>query len=224
MTARNETEISNESLSKALALWEIVSVVTSALIAEWAIQTLAGGAKLIGAVPIFLAIGLMLYSHRVRHESLRDIGFRFDNFADAARMLILPTVVAVIVIVVLNWMLSAGAFSLRPFRPRLFLVPFWALFQQYGLQGFLNRRAQLVLGAGWKSALLVGVIFSLLHLPSPLLASLSLIGGFVWAWIYQQKPNLFALALSHSVVSWTLSLTIPSHLTDLLRVGFRYFR
>jgi membrane protease YdiL (CAAX protease family) len=224
MTARNETDITNESLSKGFALWEIVSVVTSALIAEWAIQTLAGGAKLIGAIPIFLAIGLMVFSHHVRHESLHDIGFRFDNFVAAIRLLILPTVVAVIVILVLNWQLSSGNFSLRPIRPRWLLAPLWALFQQYGLQGFINRRAQLVVGAGWKSALLVGIIFSMLHLPSPLLVGLSLVGGFVWALIYQRQPNLFALALSHSIVSWTLSLTIPSHLTDLLRVGFRYFR
>jgi membrane protease YdiL (CAAX protease family) len=223
MIARNETDITNESLSKGLALWEIVSVVTSALIAEWAIQTLAGGARLIGAIPIFLAIGLMLFSHRVRHESLREIGFRFDNFAAAIRLLILPTAVAVVVILVLNWQLSSGNFSLRPIRPRLLLAPFWALFQQYGLQGFLNRRAQLVLGVGWKSALLVGIIFSVLHMPSPLLVGLSLVGGFVWAWIYQRQPNLFALGLSHSIISLTLSLTIPLHLTDLLRVGFRYF-
>jgi membrane protease YdiL (CAAX protease family) len=224
MTARNDTDITSASLSKGLALWEIVSVVTSALIAEWAIQTLAGGAKLIGAIPVLLALGLMFFSHRVRHESLRDIGFRFDNFAAAIRLLILPTAVAVIAIVVLNWQLSSGGLSLQPIRPRLFLAPLWALFQQYGLQGFLNRRAQLVLGRGLKSALLVGIIFSVLHLPSPLLVSLSLVGGFVWAWIYQRQPNLFALAISHSIVSWTLSLTIPSNLTDLLRVGFRYFR
>ena len=219
----NETDI-NCSFSKRLALWEIVSVVTSALIAEWAIQTLAGGAKVIGAIPIFLALSLMLFSHHVRHESLRDVGFRFDNFAAAIRLLILPTAVAVILIVALNWQLSSGNFLLRPIRPRWLLAPFWALFQQYGLQGFLNRRAQLVLGAGWKSGLLVAIIFSVLHLPSPLLVGLGLVGGFVWAWIYQRQPNLFALAVSHTVISWTLALTIPPNLTDLLRVGFRFFR
>ena len=44
-----------------------------------------------------------------------------------------------------------------------------------------------------------------------------------WAAVYQQQPNLFALALSHTVSSITLALTISPKLLDSLRVGFKYF-
>jgi len=210
------------STAKALAIWEIVSVVTSCLIAEWVVLSFAGHSKLITAIPIVLAVGLMVFSHRERAETLVDIGFRTDNFLAACRLLLLPTTSAVIAIVVAGWFMNHGLLA-GHFRPRFLWLPLWALFQQYALNGFINRRAQLALGKGTKSIILVAIVFSLLHLPNVPLAIVTLIGGIIWAVVYQRQPNIFALALSHSVVSITMALTISPSLLNSLRVGFKYF-
>jgi membrane protease YdiL (CAAX protease family) len=105
----------------------------------------------------------------------------------------------------------------------LLLLPLWALFQQYALQGFINRRAQLVFGLGARSVVLVAVVFSLLHLPNLVLSSLTLIGGLVWAAVYQRQANLFALAASHTVASVSLAIALPLNVINGLRVGFKYF-
>lgn len=207
---------------KGLALWEIASVVTSGLIAEWVVLSFVGGSKLVLAVPVLLALGLMVFSHRERGESLREIGFRFDNFLASCRVLLLPTAVALIAIVAAGWFVNHAIFA-GHVRLRYFSLPLWALFQQYALNGFINRRAQLAFGTGAKSVALVAIVFSLLHLPNPLLAILTLIGGLVWAVAYQRQPNLFALALSHALVSLTLALNISPDLLNSLRVGFKYF-
>jgi len=91
------------------------------------------------------------------------------------------------------------------------------------LQGYLNRRAQIVLGKGWKSVLLLGLLFAVVHLPNPLLFALTFLGGVIWATIYQRQPNLFALALSHAIASITVAISLPSDWTNSLRVGFKYF-
>jgi len=210
------------STAKALAIWEIVSVVTSCLIAEWVVLSFVGHSKLITAIPIALAVGLMVFSHWERGETLVDIGFRCDNFVAACRLLFLPTAFAVIAIVVAGWFMNHALLA-GHFRPRFLWLPLWALFQQYALNGFINRRAQLALGKGTKSIILVGIVFSLLHLPNLPLAIVTLIGGIVWAAIYQKQPNIFALALSHAVVSITMALTISPSLLNSLRVGFKYF-
>ena len=195
----------------------------SFLIAEWIVRPLAGGSGLITAVPLIMALVLMSVSHRIRKEGARDVGWRVDNFSAALRLLIIPTLVAAVVILVMG-------FYLGGFRSNKWLdwkwvlwLPVWALIQQYSLQGFINRRAQLVLGRGTKSVLLVAMIFAILHLPNPLLTVATLVGGILWAFTYQRTPNLFALSISHALISLLLVFALPNSVLKGLRVGFRYF-
>ena len=210
---------SNEISGRTLAAWEIVSVVVSCLIAEWVVLAFVGRSKLVLAVPIALALALMISSHRAYGESARDVGFRWDNFVAAVKLLLLPTLAAIVIVVLVSRNLSPR----DPGRWRFLLVPLWALFQQYALQGYINRRAQIVFGTGWTSAIVVGLLFAVIHLPNPVLFALTLAGGTIWAFIYQRTPNLFALALSHAVVSVSVALLFPPEWINSLRVGFKYF-
>jgi membrane protease YdiL (CAAX protease family) len=105
--------------------------------------------------------------------------------------------------------------------PGLSLV--WGPLQQYALQGFINRRAQVALGRGFLSVLLVGLLFALFHLPNPWLTFATFAGGLLWAYVYQRAPNLLAVGLSHSLMTWVMISSVPPGSLHNLRVGFKYF-
>ncbi len=223
------TRTTPASRPRALAAWEIVSLVSSTLIAEWAVLASDGLSKLWLVPPVGLAFALMIYSHRLRGESLRDLGWRFDNFWRALRLL-LPAMLVGAGLLALAGRFWFGA-SLRAGEARagwsVLGLPVWGfawgLLQQLVLQGFVNRRAQLIFGQGAASIALAAAVFALLHLPNPLLTAATFAGGLLWAWAYQRAPNLLALALSHAVMTWVLISTLPGSALGGLRVGYKYF-
>jgi len=212
---------------RALAAWEIVSVISSVLVAEWVVLALAGESQLLLAVPVAVVLVFMFVSHRVRGESARDVGWRLDNFFEAARLLAVLFGPPAALLLAYGWL---GG-NLEPLRWRggqsVFGAPalgvLWGLLQQYALQGFINRRAQLVWGRGWKSVVVVALVFGALHLPNPWLTFATFAGGLLWAYAYQRAPNLLALGLSHGLLTWALVASVPPSLLNNLRVGFKYF-
>src|SRR5262249_21711333 len=88
---------------RALAAWEVASVVTSGLIAEWILAASAGRTKAIVAIPVSLAFLLMVSSFRLRGESVRDLGLRVDNFVQAMKLLLLPMIVVSILSLLIGW-------------------------------------------------------------------------------------------------------------------------
>jgi membrane protease YdiL (CAAX protease family) len=209
---------------RALAGWEIVSVTSSFLIAAWLILPFTGNDKVIWAIPIVFAFALMLASHRARRETAREIGWRMDNFGEALRLLIVPVLGAALLILLAGWWMGSLRLEGTQFRPRFLLLPAWGFVQQYVMQGFINRRAQILWGRGWPSVLLVGLIFGLLHLPNLWLAAVTFLGGVILAYIYQRVPNLLALALAHGLVSLLLVSSLPPTALHSMRVGFKYFQ
>src|SRR5262245_50546056 len=121
--------------ARALAGAEIMSIMLSCLIAEWVFLSFFSRHRWLIFIPLLLAVSFMVLSHAAYKEMPRDLGFRLDNFLAAARLLIGPTLIAVLIIFLVGWYLTGPPSLPRLLRPRLLLVPCWAFFQQSFLQG-----------------------------------------------------------------------------------------
>ena len=217
------------SQSRSLAACEIASVAASALISEWAVIAAVGFSPVWYAVPVGLAFALMIYSHRLRGETPSEIGWNVSQFWPALRLLSAPMLAGSLVLVLAGWLWLGSGLRIGGGRAGWAVLGFpvwglaWGLLQQYVLQGFVNRRAQILFGRGWRSVVLAASVFATLHLPNPWLTAVTFAGGLLWAWVYQRAPNLFALALSHALMTWVLVSALPLSALRGLRVGFKYF-
>jgi membrane protease YdiL (CAAX protease family) len=208
---------------RRLAVWEIVSVTLSFLMAEWMFLPLTDNSKLFGSIPLLFAFVLIGISHRAHGETATQIGWRIDNFFSAIRLLLLPMFGTAILIMAIGWLSNSVRLDNLQSWHTLLWLPALALAEQYVLQGFINRRAQMIWGEGYRSIMLVASIFTLLHLPNLWLAIAMLFGGLLWAVVYQRVPNLIALALSQSLISLLLVWALPPLMLKSLRIGFNYF-
>jgi len=214
--------------ARSLAACELVSIISSTAIAEWVVLALSPD-KILLAVPVACAFALMFYSHHLRGETLRELGWRTDNFLQAARLLLPSMLVGSLVLVLIGWLWFGGSFSFGRRRAGWVVFGFplwgflWGLLQQYALQSFINRRAQILVGRGAASILLVATLFALLHLPNLWLMGATFLAALIWATVYQHAPNLYALAFSHAFMTWMLISTLPASALRGLRVGYKYF-
>ena len=100
---------------------------------------------------------------------------------------------------------------------------FWAFLQQIGLQIFLTRRMQHVFKNPMIVAAASSLLFAMMHFPNPILMGFTFIGGFFWCLLFQKRPNLYALALSHAWLAVIALYCFPMEWMHQLRFGPDYW-
>lgn len=99
----------------------------------------------------------------------------------------------------------------------------WAFVQQFLMMDFFLQRLLRVLSTPAYAILTTAGIFTVAHLPSPVLTPLTLIWGLVGCWHFLRYRNLYPLALAHAILGITIAVAIPAHITHGMRVGLGYF-
>ncbi len=213
---------------RAVNTLEVASVFASVLLTTWALIPLQPRQRWLTAIPALLAIGLMVNSHRVRGESLADVGFTKRHFGRALKLLTAPTLLACVAFAAAGY-LTGSFHRTTHFWSNLLVVPMWALLQQYVLQGFIYRRLRQILAGDTseqpanRAILAAAAIFALVHAPNLTLMVFTFLGALMWSWVYERAPNLFALGLSHAVISLMLMSSLPPWLLESMSVGYKHF-
>jgi membrane protease YdiL (CAAX protease family) len=231
--ADDQKEVTAHLSLRAVTALEIVSVVATVLITAWAIVPMQPRERWLQSVPGLIALAMMINSHRLRGESARELGFTTRHFARAALLLLVPMMLSSAALIWIGY--RAGSLNFNPrFWVNLSFIPLWGLVQQYILQGFIYRRMKFILIREqaseseriWRTRLAIcatGLLFGLVHAPNLTLMALTLVGGLVWAWVYERAPNLFALGLSHGLMSNIMMCSLPAWLLESMSIGYKHF-
>lgn len=97
---------------------------------------------------------------------------------------------------------------------------FWAWLQNLVLNGYFTNRMEKILPGRLKLvSVIVGILFSVVHWPNPVLAVATLIGGGLSAYFFQRNKNLYWIAFSHAVLAVSLFYFFPDSWHHHLRIG-----
>ncbi|MBI3046599.1 MAG: CPBP family intramembrane metalloprotease [Candidatus Harrisonbacteria bacterium] len=131
------------------------------------------------------------------------------------------------------------SFFVIPYLPLKMLKFFllylpWAFFQQLLLNGYFYNRlcgledaaaaedaaAVCINGISQKNAVLIsGILFSLVHIPNPVLLAVTLIGGWLSAYFFQRARNIYLLAVFHAILAVSTMYCLPEAWHHHLRIG-----
>jgi len=100
----------------------------------------------------------------------------------------------------------------------------WSGVQQFLLQSFFLLRFLRLIPNPRMAALTAAALFATAHLPSPVLAPVTLIWGFVACLHFLRYRNLYPLAIAHAILGIAIAITVPGPVDHNMRVGLGYLR
>jgi hypothetical protein len=169
-----------------------------------------------------ILLALVIASHAVRGETPTALGLRRAGFKECARRFAIPVLLVAATATTLGFLFDTVR-HVAPWRVAGVLAGyvFWALFQQYLLNGYFVNRLQASFQERheYLVAPMGGALFAAAHLPNTLLMGVTLVGGTVAAAAYRRHRNLFFLALAHALIGTTIWLVVPDTVSHHLRVG-----
>jgi membrane protease YdiL (CAAX protease family) len=118
--------------------------------------------------------------------------------------------------------------TLRPWHGPVELVrrfwgyAIWASLQQFLLQIFFLQRILRLVGSKALAVLLAAGIFSLAHLPNPILTVATLVFGLAACALFLRYRNLYTLAITHAILGISIAICFPGPVTHNMRVGLGY--
>lgn len=167
-------------------------------------------------------VAMLVASQLVHGERPRMLGVRWEGFAECVRrygLSILATAAA-------GMLAGVALDTVRPVPPGKVLAvllgySWWALVQQYLLNGFFVTRLSSAFGERrqFLVAPLAGVLFAAAHAPNIVLVDVTLVTGVLAALVYRRYRNLLFLAAAHALIGTTLWLVVPDSVSHHLRVG-----
>ncbi len=98
----------------------------------------------------------------------------------------------------------------------------WSIMQQFILQSYFLLRLSRLLPGKIAPILAAAAIFSLAHLPNPILTPITLVWGVAACILFLRYRNIYTLGIAHGIMGLCIAITVPNSLHRHMRVGLGY--
>jgi membrane protease YdiL (CAAX protease family) len=176
----------------------------------------------------FLWIALLAFiilSHIFHRDSPRAMGLTLSGFRPAAAIIfpLAATIYVPVIAVALATHHLVLQWPQASILHRFAGYGIWCCFQQYLVQCYFHRRLMSIFKKPHLSCAIVSIMFSVAHIPNPVLIVATLAGGFILAEVYERHPNIWPLGLAQAVGGLLIGTLVPASLIHNMRVGPGYY-
>ena len=138
----------------------------------------------------------------------------------AGSILLTGAILCGIIMLIGNAVRFAGAGYGVPWS-RSWQYVLWSLEQEFILQSIFFVRLESIFGSR-RSVIIAACLFSLCHIPSPVLTLLSFVGGILFSELFRRFRNLYPLGAIHGALGLTIAASMPDKWLHHMRVGLGY--
>jgi membrane protease YdiL (CAAX protease family) len=171
----------------------------------------------------WIAIAVLIVVTVLRREKPAELGLTGNGFLRSLWVVGLAALLAAISIAV-AWHAHTlhrhlGRVSLN-FHFTGYII--WALVQQFLLQDYFLGRFLSLFSNRWVAVAGATALFTIAHIPNPILVVLTLVWGFIACALFLRYRNLYTLGIAHAILGIGVAITVPSHIQRHMRVGIGY--
>lgn len=173
----------------------------------------------------WITLATILLITLLRREDLKTLGLGTTGLLASLWIVCLALVLAAIAV----WAASRlhtlhSLFGQAPLFAHVWGYLIWALMQQFLIQSYFLARFLRLTARRWQAVALTALLFSLAHIPNPLLTVLTLLWGAISCLFFLRYRNLYTLGVAHGILGLCLAVTVPDHIHRHMRVGLGYLR
>ncbi len=191
-------------------------IVGSVLIYVWFVEGRARDELVY--IPGAVVVALTVW-HNARAQAW---GFSWSRFWQGLVLTLAVTFVLCLAILAIGAALGT-LHDRRDFLGNFAPLILWGGAQQWVLQTVVLREAQHA-SSRRAGIVLAALLFGVVHLPNPFLASVTALSGGLWCWLYDRYRNIIPLALSHALGTMAILYAFDTGITGRLRIGAAFLR
>ncbi len=173
----------------------------------------------LGAVVTMITLLVLVLIDR---PSLERLGLRLPKTFGAS--VVLGISFAMIILLVASVHEAGGQIPANQTWPALQSVwgyVIWSMIQEFMLQSFFFNRFEELYG-GSAAVWIAATLFAAVHLPSPILTTLTLIGALFFCEMFRRYRSIYPLGVVHAMLGLSIFLIMPDSLLHHMRVGIGY--
>lgn len=200
--------------------WQWTRILVAFALLEWALWT----APPVQGIASLLFIAWIVTTTLSERRPARDLGLAASGFSRAAA-LALPFAAAAVAMILIVASLCG---TLRPLfgarAPAAHVLGYalWALLQQFILNAYFYATLERLLTP--RRAYLGAVaLFTVAHIPNPVLLLGTLLASLFLVWVFQRSRNIYPLGIAHAGLGLAVAVSVPDTLVRHMRVGLSFF-